>query len=67
MKKMKMMQTVFAIVMAGIVVFSATGVGVYWFLNSLFAIAQSYITHIVILRSRRKNNKLESKLEALGF
>jgi YidC/Oxa1 family membrane protein insertase len=65
-KKMKMMQNVFAIVMAVIVAFSATGVGVYWFLNALFSMGQSYIMHKVILRSR-KNKRLESKLTSLGL
>lgn len=65
MKKMNMTQNIFAGVMALIVVFSATGVGVYWFLNALFAIAQSYIMHRVILHSRKKNSSLEAKLDRL--
>ncbi len=65
MKKMNMTQNIFAGVMSLIVVFSATGVGVYWFLNALFAIAQSYIMHRVILHSRKKNSSLESKLDSL--
>ena len=65
MKKMNMTQNIFAGVMSLIVVFSATGVGVYWFLNALFAIAQSYIMHRVILHSRKKNTSLEAKLDRL--
>jgi YidC/Oxa1 family membrane protein insertase len=66
-KRMKMFQTIFAGVMGLIVAFSAVGVGVYWFLNSLFAIAQSYIMHVIIIRSRRKGGKLESRLKSLGL
>ncbi|MDR0740035.1 MAG: membrane protein insertase YidC [Mycoplasmataceae bacterium] len=66
-KRMRMFQTVFAGAMGLIVAFSAVGVGVYWFLNSLFAIAQSYIMHTIILRSRHKGGKLESRLKSLGL
>ena len=65
MKKMKLTQNIFAGVMSLIVVFSATGVGVYWFLNALFGIAQSYITHCVIMNSRKKSGSLEAKLNKL--
>jgi YidC/Oxa1 family membrane protein insertase len=66
-KKTRMMQTIFAVVMAAVVVFSAVGVGVYWFLNSLFSLAQSYIMHVVIIRNRRKGGKLEDRLKSLGI
>lgn len=65
MKKMNLTQNIFAGVMSLIVVFSAVGVGVYWFFNALFSIAQSYIMHYVIMRSRRKNTSLEAKLDKL--
>lgn len=65
MKKMSMTQNIFAAVMSLIVVFSATGVGVYWFFNSLYSILQSWIMHKVIMRSRSKNSSLESKLNRL--
>lgn len=67
MKKTKMMQNVFAIVMAAIVAFSATGVGVYWLLNALFAIAQSYIMHVIIIKNRAKGGKALERLKALGI
>ncbi len=65
MKKMNMTQNIFAAVMSLIVVFSATGVGVYWFFNALYSILQSWIMHKVIMRSRSKNSSLESKLNRL--
>jgi len=64
-KKTKIIQTIFTGVMCLIVVFSAVGVGVYWLLSSLFTILQSYIVHLVIMKSRKKNDGLESKLEKL--
>lgn len=65
MKKMNMTQNIFAAVMSLIVVFSATGVGVYWFFNALYSILQSWIMHKVIMHSRSKNSSLESKLNRL--
>jgi YidC/Oxa1 family membrane protein insertase len=62
-----MIQLVFVAVMCGVVAFSATGVGVYWFMSSMFSIAQSYVMHKVILRSRKKGGTLESKLAKLGL
>jgi YidC/Oxa1 family membrane protein insertase len=62
---MKMIQLVMMCVMCGVVVFSATGVGVYWFLSALFSIAQSYIMHTVIIRNKRKGGTLESKLDKM--
>jgi YidC/Oxa1 family membrane protein insertase len=63
-----MIQNVFSIAMGAIVAFSATGVGVYWFLNSLFSIAQSYIIHCLILHRRKTTgSKTASRLAALGI
>ena len=64
-KKMNMPQNIFAAIMSLIVVFSATGVGVYWFFNALYSILQSWIMHKVIMHSRSKNSSLESKLNRL--
>ncbi|MDR3330051.1 MAG: membrane protein insertase YidC [Mycoplasmataceae bacterium] len=66
-KRMRMFQTVFAGVMGVIVAFTAVGVGVYWFMNALFSLGQSYLMHRIILRNRRKGGKLESRLAALGL
>jgi YidC/Oxa1 family membrane protein insertase len=63
-----MIQNVFAIAMGAIVAFSAAGVGVYWFLNSLFSVAQSYIIHRIILHRRKSGgSKTASRLAALGI
>lgn len=62
MKKTRMTQNIFVIVMCVIVAFSATGVGVYWFLNGLFSIGQAYIIHILILKRRKKDRTETSKI-----
>jgi YidC/Oxa1 family membrane protein insertase len=41
-------------VMCIMVIFSAVGVGVYWFLNSLFALLQTWIIHLIILHKKDK-------------
>jgi YidC/Oxa1 family membrane protein insertase len=66
-KKTKMTQYIFAGFMCFLVVVYATGVGVYWFLNSLFSLAQSYFLHKMILRSRKKHGSLEARLKKLGI
>jgi YidC/Oxa1 family membrane protein insertase len=66
-KKMQMMQWVFAAVMGVMVVVSATGVGVYWFLNSIFSIAQTYVLHVIIIKNRKKHGTLDQKLKKLGL
>ncbi|MDR3257395.1 MAG: membrane protein insertase YidC [Mycoplasmataceae bacterium] len=66
-KRMRMFQTIFAGVMGVIVAFTAVGVGVYWFMNAMFSLGQSYLMHRIILRNRRKGGKLESRLSALGL
>lgn len=64
--RMKIIQIVFTVVMCGIVAFSAVGVGVYWFLSSLFSITQAFIIHKLILRKREKD-KLKSKIDSMTF
>jgi YidC/Oxa1 family membrane protein insertase len=64
MKKNQIIQIVMTCVMCGIVAFSPTGVGVYWFLSALFTILQSYIMHTVIIKSRKKGGMLEKKLDS---
>ena len=56
-KKKSIFQYVFTGVMAVLVAFTPCGVGVYWFLNSLFAILQSYIMHRIIIYQRKKKFK----------
>lgn len=53
-KKNSRYQYIFAGAMSLIVVFTPTGVGVYWFFNAIMAIAQSYIMHLIIMKQRRK-------------
>jgi YidC/Oxa1 family membrane protein insertase len=67
LKKTKLIQLIFTGVMCAIVAFSATGVGVYWFFSALFSILQSYIMHRIVLRSRRKGSKIQSRLQKLGL
>lgn len=66
-KKMNMTQNIFAIVMSLIVAFSATGVGVYWFLNAFFSIGQAYLIHRLILKSRQKKNSFSNTLKRFGI
>lgn len=66
-KKTRLMQVVFMGVMCLVVAFSATGVGIYWMLSSIFSIIQSYIIHIVIIKNRVKNKSIIKKLEKLGI
>ena len=55
-KKNDKTQYIFMGVMCIMVIFSAVGVGVYWFLNSLFAMLQSWVIHLIILQ-RKQNPK----------
>lgn len=63
-KKTKRIQLIFSVVIAFITAFSAAGVGLYWFLNSIFTILQSYLTHVIILK-RRERIKGLSKLDKI--
>jgi YidC/Oxa1 family membrane protein insertase len=62
-----MVQNVFTIFMAVITVTTATGVGVYWFFNSLLSLLQSYIVHVIILKRRESGSGARSKLSKLGL
>lgn len=64
LKKTRRMQLIFSVFIAFITAFSAAGVGLYWFLNSIFTILQSYITHVIIMK-RRQRIKGSSKLEKI--
>lgn len=54
-KKMNMVQNIMTVFLVFIVVSSATGIGLYWFLSSLFSIAQALIVHRIIMNNRKKN------------
>lgn len=64
-KKTQRTQNIFMIVMVVIVAFSAVGVGVYWFLNSLFSVLQAYIIHILI--QKRKSKEKASGAHLVNF
>ena len=61
-KKTQRTQNIFMIVMCVIVAFSAVGVGVYWFLNSLFTVAQAWIMHIIITKKKTKDKQSGARL-----
>lgn len=52
-KSGRIMNTVMNVFMTILVVVSATGIGVYWFFNSLFSMAQSAIIHAIIMKKRK--------------
>ena len=57
--KTKMSQNIFIVVMCLIVVFSPCGVGIYWFLSSIFSVVQSYMLHKILLRRKHANKKFK--------
>jgi YidC/Oxa1 family membrane protein insertase len=65
MKKTKMIQLIFTIVMCAVVIFSATGVAIYWFLSACFTMAQTAILHTIIMKNKKKNGTLENKLDKI--
>ena len=66
-RKTRMTQNIFVIVMCVIVAFSATGVGVYWFMNAMFSLAQAYIIHLLILRKRKKDRGVNRQIDNFSF
>lgn len=67
MKKLRIMNWVLSIFMAIIAIISASGIGTYWFFNSLFSIAQSVIIHKIILKRRARGVTVKSKLLKFGI
>lgn len=67
MKRMKTMNLVLSIFMAIIAVISASGIGTYWFFNSLFSIAQSLVIHKIIMDRRARGVTVKSKLTKFGI
>ncbi|XQP55836.1 MAG: membrane protein insertase YidC [Mycoplasmoidaceae bacterium] len=61
-KKTQRTQNIFMIVMVVIVAFSAVGVGVYWFLNSLFTVLQAWIIHKLIERKKTKDKQSGARI-----
>lgn len=66
-KKTRMIQTIMMFVLVFVVINSPTGIGLYWFLSSLFSIAQALIIHHFIIKKRKKGKTLEDKLRYLGI
>lgn len=65
--KSKTVQTVMNVFMGIIAAVSACGIGLYWFLNSLLSLLQSYILHKIILHKRNTSSNLKTKLSKLGI
>lgn len=65
--KTKTVQTVMNVFMAIIAAVSATGIGLYWFFNSLLSLLQSYIIHVIIMKRRKTGSNLDSKLSKMGI
>lgn len=66
-KKMKMTQTIITVVLVFVVISSPAGIGMYWFLSSLFTIAQSFIIHWYVSKRKERGTTLEEKLKYLGI
>lgn len=66
-KKMRVTQTIVMVMLVFVVVQSPASVGLYWFLSSLFTIAQSLVIHHYIIKKRTKGVSLEEKLRELGI
>ncbi len=64
-KKTQRTQIIFMVVMCVIVAFSAVGVGVYWFLNSLFTLAQALILHKIIVHRKTKDKSATARITNL--
>jgi YidC/Oxa1 family membrane protein insertase len=62
-KRTRLIQIGITVVMCGIVAFSATGVGIYWFFSAFFSVLQTLIMHAIIVRNRSKGGTLENKLD----
>ena len=67
MKRMRTMNLVMSIFMAIIATISASGIGTYWFFNSLFSIAQSLVIHQIIMKKRARGVTVKSKLNKFGI
>lgn len=67
MGKTKLMNNILSIFMAIIAVISASGIGLYWFFNSIFSILQSLVIHKIIMDRRAKGVTIKSKLSKLGI
>ncbi|QZX49155.1 membrane protein insertase YidC [Mycoplasma sp. E35C] len=64
LKKTRRFQWIMIIVFSIFPVLTPSAVGLYWFLNSIFTIMQSYLTHVIIMK-RRQRVKTISKLDQI--
>lgn len=64
LKKTRRIQWILIFVFALFPVITPSAVGLYWFLNSIFTILQSYITHVFIVK-RRQRTKTISRLDQI--
>jgi YidC/Oxa1 family membrane protein insertase len=64
MRKTQMTQLIFMIMIAVITVISPAGVGLYFFLNALFGLGQSYLLHVFIVK-RRSSKRV--RIEDIGI
>jgi len=62
LKKSRRTQYIFMGVMCVIVAFSPVGVGVYWFLNSLFTLLQAWILHRLIMSKKSKSSSAGARI-----
>ena len=61
-KKKMLIQYGITGVMALVVIFLPTGVGIYWFFNACFSILQSYCMHLLIIHQRKKKNEISYRI-----
>lgn len=66
-KKSRRTQNIFMIVMCVIVAFSAVGVGVYWFLNSLFTLAQAVVIHFILVKRKSKGKDAMARITNINL
>lgn len=66
-KRTKIITYVMSGVMTFIVIISPAGIGLYWFLNALFSMAQSAIIHKIITKRKSSTKIINSKLSKLGI
>lgn len=62
-KKARMTQNIMAIVFMVIIVFLASGLGVYYFFSALITITQTYVVHKIILKKRKQGENIDDFLE----
>lgn len=67
MKRNKTINLVMSIVMTVISIISASGIGLYWFFNSIFSMVQSIVIHKIIVSKKTKGTTIESKLAKFGI